>query len=189
MDKLKLGFAMTGSFCTWAKVLPVMEELAGTYDVFPILSPISYVSDNRFGKAADWIERIERACGRKVWHTIEEVEPIGPKNLLDARVIVPCTGNTLGKLANGVNDTPVTMAAKSNLRNGNPLLLAVSTNDALSGSARNIGVLMNAKNVYFVPMSQDDPVKKPTSVVAHFDKVGAALEAALAGKQLQPVYA
>lgn len=189
MDKLKLGFAMTGSFCTWAKVLPVMEELAAIYDVFPILSPISYVSDNRFGRAADWLERIERACGRKAWHTIEEVEPIGPKNLLDAMVIVPCTGNTLGKLANGVNDTPVTMAAKSNLRNGNPLLLAVSTNDALSGSARNIGVLMNAKNVYFVPMSQDDPVKKPTSVVAHFDKVGAALEAALAGKQLQPVYA
>ena len=110
MDKLKLGFAMTGSFCTWAKVLPVMEELAGIYDVFPSLSPISYVSDNRFGRAADWLERIERACGRKAWHTIEEVEPIGPKNLLDAMVIVPCTGNTLGKLANGVNDTPVTMA-------------------------------------------------------------------------------
>ena len=188
MGKKKLGFAMTGSFCTWERVLPVLKQLAEIYEVTPILSPISYCSDNRFGKAEDWKEKIEQICQNKIWHTIEQVEPIGPKKLLDALAIVPCTGNTLGKLANGVNDTPVTMAAKSNLRNGNPLILAVSTNDALSGSARNIGALMNMKQVYFVPMSQDDPKNKPASAVAHFDCVIPAIEAALQGRQIQPVW-
>lgn len=188
MEKLPLGFAMTGSFCTWSSVVPMMEELAKSYDVYPILSPIGYVSNNRFGTAASWIAQLESICGRRVWHTIEDVEPIGPKNILKALVIAPCTGNTLGKLANGVNDTAVTMAAKSNLRNGNPLVLAVSTNDALTGSARNIGSLLNTKSVYFVPMSQDDPVKKPASMVAHFDRLPATIAAALGGKQIQPLY-
>ena len=188
MEKLKLGFGMTGSFCTWSKAVPLMRQLTETYEVIPILSPISCVSNNRFGRAEDWIRQIEEICGRKIWSTIEEVEPIGPKNLLDIMAIIPCTGNTLGKLANGINDTPITMAAKSNLRNGNPLVLAVSTNDALGGSARNIGTLMNAKNVYFVPMSQDDPEKKPASVVAHFDRAEEAIAAALARKQIQPLY-
>lgn len=188
MEKPRLGFAMTGSFCTWAKVLPVMEELTKTYEVYPILSPVGYTSDNRFGKATDWVAKIQAICGREIWHTLEAVEPIGPKNLLDALAIVPCTGNTLGKLANGINDTPVTMAAKSNLRNGCPLVLAVSTNDGLGASARNIGALMNAKNVYFVPMGQDDPAGKPASIVAHFDQVAPAIAKALEGKQLQPLY-
>ena len=179
---------MTGSFCTWAKALPVMEQLAKTYDVIPILSPISCISDNRFGKAVDWIRQIEEICGKKIWHTIEQVEPIGPKNLLDIMLIVPCTGNPLGKIANGINDTPVTMASKSNLRNGNPLVIAVSTNDALSSSARNIGSLMNVKNVYFVPMKQDDPIRKPTSMVADFSKVEATMKAALEHRQIQPLF-
>lgn len=188
MEKLRIGFGMTGSFCTWSKVLPVLERLAKKYDVIPILSPISCVSNNRFGKAVDWIEKIETICGRKIWHTIEEVEPIGPKNLLDIMMIVPCTGNTIGKIANGINDTAVTMASKSNLRNGKPLLIAISTNDALGASARNIGTLMNVKNVYFVPMRQDNPINKPTSMVADFSKVEAAMEAALEHRQIQPLF-
>ncbi|WP_066458310.1 dipicolinate synthase subunit B [Anaerotruncus rubiinfantis] len=188
MEKLKLGFALTGSFCTWGHVLPQMEKLAKTYEIMPIISPISCVSDNRFGKADEWIEKIEKICGRPVIRTIEQAEPIGPKNLLDALVVAPCTGNTLGKLANGITDTCVCMACKASLRNANPLVIAVSTNDALGASARNIATLMNAKNVYFVPMSQDDPQGKPTSLVAHFDKIGETVEASLSGKQLQPLY-
>ncbi|MEM1483750.1 dipicolinate synthase subunit B [Oscillospiraceae bacterium PP1C4] len=188
MEKMKLGFGMTGSFCTWEKVLPVMAQLAEIYEITPILSPISYTSDNRFGNAANWIEQIEDICGRKVLHKIEQVEPIGPKNLLDVMAIVPCTGNTIGKLANGITDTAILMAAKANLRNGKPLVIAISTNDALTGSARNIGTLMNAKNVYFVPMSQDDPFHKPASMVAHFNQVGATIEAALQGRQQQPIF-
>ena len=187
MERTKLGFAMTGSFCTWAKVVEVMERLAQAYEIYPILSPISCQSNNRFGNAQDWIQRIEGICGRQVWRTIEDVEPIGPKNLLDLLLIAPCTGNTLGKLAGGITDTCVLMAAKANLRNGNPLVLAVSTNDALGTSARNIGLLMNAKNIYLTPMAQDAPEKKPSSLVARFDRIPETLEAALQGRQLQPV--
>ena len=188
MGKKRLGFAMTGSFCTWSSVIPQMEKLTEFYEIYPGGGGGSYCSDNRFGKAADWIERVEEICGRKIWHTIEEVEPIGPKNLLDLLLIAPCTGNTLGKLANGINDTPVTMAAKSSLRNGNPLILAVSTNDALGGSAQNIGRLMNVKQVYFVPMAQDDPKNKPTSAVAFFDLIAPTLLSAASGEQIQPVW-
>ena len=187
MERTKLGFAMTGSFCTWAKVVEVMERLAQAYEIYPILSPISCQSNNRFGNAKDWIQRIEGICGRQVWRTIEDVEPIGPKNLLDLLLIAPCTGNTLGKLAGGITDTCVLMAAKANLRNGNPLVLAVSTNDALGASARNIGLLMNAKNIYLTPMAQDAPENKPSSLVARFDRIPETLEAALQGRQLQPV--
>ena len=189
MERIKLGFAMTGSFCTWAKAIAVMEHLAEEYELFPILSPISCYSHNRFGDAGEWIQRIEGICGRKIWRTIEDVEPIGPRNLLDLLLIAPCTGNTLGKLAGGITDTCVLMAAKANLRNGNPLVLAVSTNDALGASARNIGLLMNARNVYFTPMAQDAPEQKPASLVALFDRIPAALQAALQGKQLQPMLA
>ena len=178
MERKKLGFAMTGSFCTWSKAVAVMEQLSKEYELYPILSPISCRSDNRFGKAQDWIQRIEEICGRTIWKTIEDVEPIGPRNLLDLLLIAPCTGNTLGKLAGGITDTCVVMAAKANLRNGNPLVLAVSTNDALG-----------AKNVYLTPMAQDAPEKKPTSLVALFDRIPETLEAALQGKQLQPVLA
>lgn len=188
MEKRKLGFAVTGSFCTWAKAIPAMEKLTEKWEVFPIFSPASYATDSRFGKAADWLEKVEKICGRPVWHTLQEVEPIGPKKLVDIMVVAPCTGNTLGKLANGITDTCVTLACKANLRNGNPVLLAVSTNDALGASARNIGVLMNSKNIYFVPMAQDDPQGKPASMVARFDRLEQAVEAAYEGRQIQPLY-
>lgn len=188
MNRKTVGFAMTGSFCTWSRVLPIMEKLSEQYDLIPILSDISYHCDSRFGKAEDWIERIERACKREICRTIETAEPIGPKNLVDAMLVAPCTGNTLAKLALGITDTSVTMACKASLRNGNPLVLAVSTNDALGASARNIGTLLNAKNVYFVPFAQDDPIHKPTSMVACFDKIEETLEMALSGNQIQPMF-
>ena len=139
--------------------------MADGYQVVPIMSPISYTTDTRFGKAKDFIEEIESTCGRKIIHSIVEAEPIGPKKMVDVMIVCPCTGNTLAKLANSITDTAVTMAVKSHLRNSGPVVLALATNDALSGSAKNIGKLMNYKNIYFVPMKQDDPEKKPTSVI------------------------
>ncbi len=180
---------MCGSFCTFSKVIPQMQVLVDAgYDVMPVMSEYSSTTDTRFGKAADFVERIESICGHNIINTIVDAEPIGPKKLFDLMLIAPCTGSTLGKMANGINDTAVTMAAKAHLRNLRPLLIAVSTNDALSNSARNIGQLMNARNVYFVPMCQDDPIKKPASVVADFTQILPAVESALQGAQLQPVY-
>ena len=187
MDQLRIGFAVCGSFCTLGQALAEMEKLAATATLIPLASPIVQTTDTRFGKAADFLARMEAAAGRPVIRRIDEAEPIGPKKLLDVLVIAPCTGNTLAKLANGVTDTPVTMAAKAHLRNGRPLVLAVATNDALGASARNIGTLMNARNVYFVPMAQDDPAKKPTSVIADFTRIGETVTAALEGRQLQPL--
>ena len=187
-DKKRLGFALCGSFCTFKKVIEEMEALSKIYDITPIMSEGASSMDTRFGKSADFIKRITEICGKEPITTINGAEPIGPKALLDVLLIEPCTGNTLGKLANGITDTSVTMAAKAHLRNGRPLVLAVSTNDALGASAQNIGRLLNAKNVYFVPMSQDSPEGKPTSVVAHFEKSAEAIEASLAGKQVQPLY-
>ena len=185
---LRVGFALTGSFCTFAQVIPQIPKLVEAgFDVIPIMSGYSYSTDTRFGKAADFNGEITKAAGREIIHTIEDAEPIGPKKLLDILVIAPCTGNTLGKLAGGINDTPVTMAAKSNLRNGNPLVIAISTNDGLSASARNVGQLMNAKNVYFVPMRQDSYLQKPTSLIADFDLILPAVQAALEGRQIEPV--
>ncbi len=188
MSKPKLGFALCGSFCTLGQVVEQLGVLREEYDLYPIMSPIVYTTDTRFGRAEDFRWAVEDACGRKIMSTIPEVEPIGPKGWLDALAVAPCTGNTLGKLAGGITDTPVTMAVKAQLRNAKPVILAVSTNDGLSASARNIGLLMNCRNVYFVPMAQDDPVGKPTSLVADFRLIGKAVEAALAGRQLQPVY-
>lgn len=188
MEKHKLGFAVTGSFCTWSKAIPAMERLTEKWEVYPIFSAASYTTDSRFGKAADWIEKVEKICGRPILHTLTEVEPIGPKKLVDMMVVAPCTGNTLGKLACGITDSSVTLACKASLRNGNPLLLAVSTNDALGASAKNIGMLMNAKNIYFAPMAQDDPQGKPASMVARFDRLEEAVEAAFQGRQIQPLY-
>ena len=188
MDRIRLGFAMTGSFCTFGKTVPQIEAIKDLgYDVFPIMSAMSYETDTRFGKAQDFIDRIEEICGHKIIHTIKEAEPIGPKALLDILVVAPCTGNTLGTLANGITDSSVTMAVKAHLRNQRPVVLAVSTNDALGASAKNIGVLLNQKNIYFVPMRQDDPLKKPQSIVADFGQIPQALECALKGLQLQPV--
>lgn len=182
-----IGFAMCGSFCTFSQVFPIMEQLATVHEVIPIYSPAAYGTDTRFGSAQDHIRRAASICGRDPLHTIPQVEPIGPKKLLDALVIAPCTGNTLAKLAHGIADTSVTMAAKSHLRNGRPVLIAISTNDALAGAAENIGRLLVRKNYYFVPFRQDDAVGKPTSMVADMTLLPAALDAAVEGRQLQPV--
>jgi len=184
---MNVGFAMCGSFCTYAEVFPILEVIASIHTVTPIFSHAAYSTDSRFGSAKEHIERAEAICSTKVLHTIDQVEPIGPKKLLDALVIAPCTGNTLAKLSHGIADGPVAMAAKSHLRNGRPVLIAVSSNDALAGAAENIGKLLNKKNFYFVPFGQDDPIKKPTSMVADFEKLPQALELALEGKQLQPI--
>lgn len=184
---MNIGFALCGSFCTYEKVFAAMEQVASVHTVIPIFSHSAYTMDSRFGTAAQHIERAETICAAHPLHTIAQVEPIGPKKLLDALVIAPCTGNTLAKLAHSIADTPVTMAAKSHLRNGRPVLIAVSTNDALAGAAENIGKLLSRKHYYFVPFGQDDPKQKPTSMVADFQKLLPALEAALSGKQLQPI--
>ena len=173
----RIGFAMTGSFCTFARVFEAAASLAAAdAQLYPILSDAEEVR-----------RRLEDICGRPIWHTLPQVEPIGPKKLLDLLVIAPCTGNTLGKLAGGVFDTPAAMAAKSHLRNERPLLLAVSTNDGLAMSARSIGTLLAWKNVYFVPFGQDDPQRKPASLVARMESLPEAAAAALAGRQIQPL--
>ena len=184
---MKIGFAMCGSFCTFAQVFPVMELLTRDYGVTPIFSTAAATVDSRFGTAAEHIGQAADICGVQPLKTIAEVEPIGPKKLFDALIVAPCTGNTLAKLAHSIADTPVTMAVKSHLRNGRPVVLAVSTNDALGGAAENIGRLMARKHYYFVPMRQDAPAQKPTSMVADFSRIPQALEAALDGFQLQPL--
>lgn len=184
---MRVGFAMCGSFCTFAQVFPVMEQLAKTHELIPIFSPASYTTDSRFGTAQAHIRRAVEICGIDPLYTIAQVEPIGPKKLLDALIIAPCTGNTLAKLAHGIADTSVTMAAKSHLRNGRPVVVAVSTNDALCGAAENIGRLLARKHYYFVPFGQDDAQKKPTSMVADFKKIPPTLQAALEGRQIQPI--
>jgi dipicolinate synthase subunit B len=185
---LKVGYALTGSFCTFSKTLVELKNLVDNgYDVYPIMSQISYETDTRFGKAEDFRKSIEQITGKEIIHTIKDAEPIGPKALFDILIIAPTTGNTLAKIANGVNDTCVTMAAKAHLRNSRPLVIAVSTNDALSAAAGNIGKLMNTKNIYFVPMKQDNFLKKPTSVVADFAMIEKTLLSALKGEQIQPV--
>lgn len=184
---MTIGFAMSGSFCTFSKMFPVMEALREKYDILPIFSEHVYTLDTRFGTAEEHIQRAEAICGVPVLHTIAQAEPIGPKKLLDALVIAPCTGNTLAKLSCGIADTAVTMAAKSHLRNGRPVILAVSTNDALAAAAENIGRLLARKHYYFVPFRQDDAEKKPTSMVADFSQIPRTLELALQGRQVQPV--
>lgn len=184
---MEIGFAMCGSFCTYSQVFPVMEALSKEHNVTPIFSDAAYTVDSRFGTAEETIRKAAFLCGKAPLHTIAQVEPIGPKKLFDALIIAPCTGNTLAKLAHSIADTPVTMAAKSHLRNGRPILVAVSTNDALAGAAENIGKLLARKHYYFVPFGQDDAEKKPTSMVADFTKIPQTLEAALAGRQIQPV--
>ena len=184
---MEIGFALCGSFCTYAAVFPVMEELAKTHHLIPIVSDASSAIDSRFGTATEHLERIREICGRSPLRTIEGVEPIGPKKLLDALIIAPCTGNTLAKLAHSIADTPVTMAAKSHLRNARPVIVAISTNDALAGAAENIGKLLARKHYYFVPFGQDDAQNKPTSIVADFTRIPATLEEAMQGRQIQPL--
>lgn len=184
---MNIGFAMCGSFCTYSKVFPIMEQLSRDYQITPIFSEQSYTVDSRFGTAEEHIALARKICGTDPLHTIAQVEPIGPRKLLDILVIAPCTGNTLAKLAHSIADTPVTMAAKSHLRNARPVVVAVSTNDGLAGAAENIGRLLARKHVYFVPFGQDDAQGKPTSLVADFSKLPQTLEEALKGRQLQPV--
>ena len=188
MAETRIGFAVTGSFCTFKAVFPQMALLVEKgYRVTPIMSENAYGTDTRFGRAADWVKQAEELTGQRVIHTIAQAEPIGPKKLLDLLIIAPCTGNTLGKLACGIYDTAPTLAVKSHRRNDRPVLIAVSTNDALSGSGAAIGLLMNRKGVYLVPFEQDDFRGKPTSCVADFTKILPAAEAAMEGRQLQPV--
>ncbi len=183
-----IGFALCGSFCTFNDVFAEIEFLKEEgYNIIPIMSENSYNLDTRFGKASDWQNLFIEITGNPIVHTIPQAEPIGPKKLLDALIIAPCTGNTLAKLANGITDTCVTLAAKAHLRNERPLIIAPSTNDALSNAAKNIGALLNYKNIYFVPFGQDSFKGKPNSMVANFQLIRYTLEAALEGKQLQPV--
>ena len=184
---MNIGFALCGSFCTFDKAFGAMADVASIHTVTPIFSQAAFTTDTRFGTAEGHIARAAEVCGREPLYTVAQVEPLGPKKLLDALIIAPCTGNTLAKLAHSIADGPVTMATKSHLRNGRPVLLAVSTNDALAGAAENIGKLLGRKHYYFVPFGQDDPQKKPTSMVADFSKVLPALEAALQGQQIQPL--
>ncbi len=189
MEKETVGFALCGSFCTFKKVIPQMKKLVDEgYKVIPIMSHTAYSTDTRFGEAKEFNNEIEEICKEKIIHTIKGAEPIGPKELLDVLVIAPCTGNTLGKLANGISDTSVTLATKAHLRNQRPVIIAVSTNDALGASAKNIGLLMNSKNIYFVPMEQDDYVNKPNSIVADFKYIPDTVREVLATKsQPQPI--
>lgn len=184
-----IGFAVTGSFCTHDKALSVLKELCGAgYRMKPIVSFAASGTDTRFGRADDLLRSLEKITGETVIASIPDAEPLGPKTPLDALLICPCTGNTLAKLAAGITDTPVTMAAKAHLRQSRPLLLALATNDAMGSNLKNIGMLSEKKSVYFVPMVQDDPEKKPFSLVADFSLCSSALGAALSGTQLRPLF-
>ena len=187
--KKRIGLAMCGSYCTYAEVFYHAEKLAEKYDIVPIMSDTAAETDSRFGTASEHMRRLIALSGKRVITTIAEAEPLGPALPLDALIIAPCTGNTLAKLAHGITDSSVTMAAKAHLRNGRPLIIAFSTNDGLSGSAENIGKLLNRKNIYFVPFRQDDAEKKPRSLQAVFPLMEDTIEAALRGEQLQPILA
>ena len=188
LSGVRIGCAMTGSFCTFRAVLDACRALRATgAELIPLLSFNAGSLDNRFYTAADSRQIFTEICGREILDSIPAVEPIGPKKLLDLLIVAPCTGNTLAKIAAGITDTPVALAVKSHLRNNRPVLLAISTNDALSGSAQNIGKLMNTKNIYFVPFRQDDPEKKPASAVARFELLPESANLALRGRQIQPI--
>lgn len=189
MEKIKLGLAFCGSYCTYEKVFSAMEELCEVFDVLPIMSETAAKTDSRFGKAEDHIKRLEAMTGKAVVKTIADVEPLAPAGKMDVLLIAPCTGNTMSKLSLGITDSAVLMAAKGMLRNGKPVVIGFSTNDGLSGSAPAIAALLNKKNVYFVPFNQDDPVKKPFSLASDFDLAADAIDCALKGVQLQPIIA
>ena len=185
---LKIGMALTGSFCTYKAAIGEMEKMAEEgAELYPIMSFQSQNINSRFGNCSEFKNKIEEICGRSIIDSIEAAEPIGPSGFLDILIIMPCTGNTIAKLANGITDSPVLMAAKAHMRNEKPLLISISTNDALGMNFKNIGLLMNCKNVYFVPFGQDAPDKKPNSMIAHVDQLIPSVESALKGKQIQPV--
>lgn len=183
-----IGFAITGSFCTHAKILTVLEDMVSKgYNVIPVFSPNVASMDTRFGTSHDFVNAVKKITGNSGIYTIDGAEPVGPKKLFDALVIAPCTGNTIAKLANGITDTSVLMAAKAHLRNERPLIISVSTNDAMGINFRNIGLLFNMKNIYFVPFGQDDYEKKHNSLIAHVEMIPETIETALSGRQIQPV--
>ena len=185
---LVAGFAVTGSFCTMNEALAQAENLVSKgINLVPIMSDSVYNTDTRFGSSEFFKKRLYEICGREVICSVKEAEPIGPKRLLDALIIMPCTGNTMAKIANGITDTPVTMSAKSHMRNGRPVILAIAANDALGANAKNLGLLLNTKNIYFVPFSQDDPEKKANSLISQYSLIKDTLKEALAGRQIQPV--
>lgn len=188
LKNLKLGVAFCGSFCTFKKALIMLRNLVDLgIDVYPIMSFNAYTISTRFGSASDFIDEIETITGKPIIHSIHDAEPLGPKNMIDALLIAPCTGNSLSKITHAIVDTPVVLAAKSLMRNGKPVILAISTNDGLGLNLENIGHLMPNQNIYFVPFGQDNPVTKPYSLVADLTQVPATLELALDGKQIQPV--
>ena len=184
---MNIGFALCGSFCTYQQIFPIMETLTQSHQVIPIFSFSAQSVDSRFGTAREHLKKAQEICNYEPIQTMESAEPIGPKHMLDALIIAPCTGNTLAKLAHSIADTPVTMTAKSHLRNGRPVIVAISTNDALAGAAENIGKLLARKNYYFVPFGQDDCIGKPTSLVADFSRIPETLTGALEGRQIQPI--
>lgn len=189
LNGLKIGFALTGSFCTIDKVIPEIKKIVDAGGkVVPILSYSVDKFDTRFGKAESLKKKLKDVTGEEIINTIIDAEPIGPKSLFDIIVVAPCTGNTLGKIVNGITDTPVTMACKAQLRNQKPILIAISTNDALGINAKNIGLLLNAKNVYLVPFGQDALKNKSNSMVADFSYIMAALAEAVRGRQIQPIF-
>lgn len=188
MKHKTIGFALCGSFCTHSKAIAALEQIAAQYEhVIPIVSEITAATDTRFGTAHDLMREAERICDHRVMRSVVETEPIGPKKLLDLLIIAPCTGNTLSKMAAGITDSAVTMAAKAHQRNGRPVVIAVASNDGLSGSAPAIGQLLMRKNFFFVPFGQDDPHNKPTSLIADFTQLPQTVEAAFEGRQIQPV--
>lgn len=188
LDGLRIGFALTGSHCTLSEITHVIQYLVDQgADVTPIISYAVESMDTRFGTAANWNSQVQEITGKNPIHTIPDAEPVGPEKKFDCMVIAPCTGNTLAKLANGITDTPVLMAAKAHLRNQRPLVIAISTNDGLGLNARNIGTLLITKNVYLVPFGQDNPVNKANSLVAHMNKIPETVLSACEGKQVQPV--
>lgn len=188
MKKERVGFALCGSFCTHAAVLSVLEKMTEQYEtIVPIVSDYAAFTDTRFGTSEDFLEQLEDLTGNEILYDIKSVEPIGPQKLLDVLVIAPATGNTIAKLAAGISDTAVTMAAKAHLRNGRPVVVAVASNDGLSAGAKNIGELLNRKNYYFVPFGQDNARQKPSSLIADFNRIPETVEAALKGEQIQPI--
>lgn len=188
LEGLRVGFALTGSFCTFSIVVPQMKKLVEQgAEVFPIVSESVDAFDTKFGTAESWKNQITEITGKPLINSIVKAEPIGPSSFIDVLIVAPCTGNTLGKLAGGITDTPVTMAVKAHLRNGKPVVLGISTNDGLGNSAKNIGQLLNTKNIYFVPFFQDDPVKKQNSLLMNVDLIPDTILKAMEGKQLEPV--
>ena len=186
---MRIGFAYTGSFCTISRSIEVMKRLMSQgIEIIPIMSENAYNTDTRFGKADSIRKEIVKRSGNEIIHSIVDAEPLGPKIKLDALIISPCTGNTLSKIANGITDTSVCMAAKAHLRNNNPLIIALASNDALSSNLKNIATLMSKKNVYFTPMVQDDPVNKPHSLVAEFELIEDTLNNALQGRQIPKIF-